>query len=309
MIKQDMVCFIKDNRAVFNNEIKQKGYKIYSPYIDKTIVGRVFRELWFRVLKLPESIWYNKDVLNSKCDYFFVSETLITKRYLEWLRDSLPTAKIIFQYGNLVGRARHILPRDIPNDIYAYTYDKDDSKKYQLCLYEKGFYPYGSSLKKNKKIYDVIFVGRDKGRAKNILNLQRKMENMGLNIKFLIMPNGRFYIPNKYYTKPISYESITSLLLQARAVLNISMPGQKGATIRDYESIFNGIKLITDNANIKKYDFFMPENVFILGERNLSDLPEFLNSPYIPVSEEILEQYTLENMIENVINDINIEGK
>ena len=305
MRRQDIVCFINDRRNFFNKEIRRQGYKIYSPYIDKTIIGRVLRELWFRVLKLPESVWYNKDVLDSGCEYFFVAETLITKKYLQWLHDSFPKAKIIFQYANLVGRARHILPKDIPDGIYADTYDEGDSKTYGLHLRKKGSYVYGSSIKQKDTKYDVIFVGRDKGRAEYLLKLKSDINNMGLETKFLIMPNGRFYIPKKYYSKPIQYEGIANLLSQTKAVLNICLPGQKGATVRDYESIFNRIKLITNNENIKTYDFYISDNVFILGERELSDLPEFLKSPFVSVPDEILKQYTLDNMVASTISSLN----
>lgn len=304
MRKQDVVCFINDRRFFMNNEIKSQGYKSYTPYIDKTIIGRVFREFWFRVLRLPETVWYNKEVLNSGCEYFIVFDVLITRKYLEWLRRSFPTAKIIYQYHNLVGTARHILPKDIPEGIHADTYDVDDSKEYGLSLRQKGTYIYGTGIKKKDTKYDVIFVGRDKGRAEYLLKLQDEMNNMGLVTKFLIMPNGRFYIPKKYYSKPIPYKEIANLLSQTKAVLNIGLPGQMGATIRDYESIFHSVKLITNNSNIKSYEFYKPDNVFIIGKRELSDLPEFIESPFDTISEELLEQYTLDYMIESTISNM-----
>lgn len=304
MINKDDVCFIIDRRYFLLNEIRSQGYKTCSPYIDKTIIGRIFREIWFRVLKFPETVWYNKEVLNRGCKYFFVYDTLITRKYLEWLRKSFPEAMIIFQYNNLVGTARHILPNDIPEGIYPITYDEDDSKKYGIRLNKNGAYIYSAKNVKKDIKYDVIFVGRDKGRAEYLLHLQSEMNRMGLVTKFLIMPNGRFYIPKKYYSKPIPYKEIAKLLSQSKAVLNIGLPGLKGATVRDYESIFYQVKLITNNSNIKTYDFYKPENVFILGERNLSELSDFLRTPYIPVSQDILRRYTLDFMIENVISSL-----
>ncbi len=46
--------------------------------------------------------------------------------------------------------------------------------------------------------------------------------------------------------------------------------------------------LVTDNQAIAHYHFYRPENIFLLRERDLDELPEFLHTPFkpIPRSEE-----------------------
>ncbi|EGP5446473.1 lipopolysaccharide biosynthesis protein, partial [Enterococcus faecium] len=48
-------------------------------------------------------------------------------------------------------------------------------------------------------------------------------------------------------------------------------------------------------------DFYNEQNCFLLTERPLSELKQFLNTPYIPVPDKILEKYTLKNWINNFI--------
>ncbi len=52
---------------------------------------------------------------------------------------------------------------------------------------------------------------------------------------------------------------------------------------------------------VKYQDFYNEQNCFLLTERPLSELKQFLNTPYIPVPDKILEKYTLKNWINNFI--------
>lgn len=107
-----------------------------------------------------------------------------------------------------------------------------------------------------------MYAGKDKGRSEEILSLQNEFEKLGLKTKFLIMPTTRVSKKKAFYSKPIPYEDVIKLVMESRAILNITLPDQQGATLRDYESIFNEVKLITTNKNIKFFDFYDSNNVF-----------------------------------------------
>lgn len=297
---QDVVCFVKDRRGIFNKELIKQGYSVVAPYTDKTLIGRMIREIWYKI-KLPQKIWYNKELLKCKAKYLFIEDPLITREYLNWLVSSLPGIVPVFMYENLVGKARHIMPDRIPEGIFVTTFDEGDSKKYHLHLGQPGSYIFPKEPEKKENKYDVIYVGKDKGRASYLLRLQNEMQLYGLKTQFMIMPNGRFHFPNKIYSRPISYNVVQEMLTCTKAVLNVVLPGQIGATIRDFESIFYNVKLITNNKCIKKFDFYCPENVFLLGERNISELPKFLESKYVRIPGNIIENYLLEKRIERFI--------
>ena len=38
--------------------------------------------------------------------------------------------------------------------------------------------------------------------------------------------------------------------------------------------------------------------MFILGERNVEELPEFLNAPFKEIDKEIIDEYTLKSWVE-----------
>ena len=157
-----------------------------------------------------------------------------------------------------------------------------------------------SYLAASEKKYDVIFVGADKGRGESLLKLQKRMEQMGLKTKFIITADGRFSRHKWYYSKGIEYSQIISLDNQSKALLNITMPHQKGITMRDFESVFNKVKLITNNTHIINFDFYRKENVFILGKDDWKDLPFFLNTPFHEIDNNILEKYLFEKVVDEM---------
>lgn len=297
---KDGVIFITARKSYVVDGLKNDGYTVMRPYKDKSIIGRVLRELWFR-FHLPEQVWYikvHKEIYN-----IIVQDPLITKEYLKWLKKIKPKAKIYFMYGNMVGNAKHILPNEIPDGISVWTYDSYDAKKYGLNLYEGG---YSRSFIGNKKEtkYDVFYVGADKGRGEFLMELQRQMEVLGVKTKFIITAGSILSKKKKYYSKPISYSKVIEYVNKSKAVLNIAMPNQTGVTMRDYESIFNEVKLITNNQSIKHFTFYKEENVFILGERSLAELPVFLSTPFVPIDDKVKDGLTMDKVVEMITNNI-----
>ena len=57
------------------------------------------------------------------------------------------------------------------------------------------------------------------------------------------------------------------------------------------EALFYHKKLITNCKSIVNYEFYRKGNVFILGEDSMDELFNFINTPYIDVDDEIIEQY------------------
>ena len=82
---------------------------------------------------------------------------------------------------------------------------------------------------------------------------------------------------------------------------------QAGLTLRALEALFYEKKLITDNENIKEYDFYNSNNIFILKQdeelnaKKKKELEDFLRKDFKIVSKEVKKQYTIENWLEKLI--------
>lgn len=260
------------------------------PYMDKTIIGRVFREVWFR-LGLPERAWYNKEILNYSPKRIIVKDSLITTGFLTWLKRNFPDIKISYSYDNLIAKAKNLTPDRVPEGISMSTYDPGDSRKYGIELTYGQEFPRSYILAKLPIEYDVFYVGADKGRGDYLVELRNKMEAMGLKTKFIITKDGRLSRNKEYYSRRISYSETLEYDRKSRAIINIIMPGQEGPTRRDFEAIFLKCKLITNNRNIKDFDFYEKENVFIIGEDDFFRLPAFVRSAYKEIDDSILASH------------------
>ena len=128
--KSDILFITADNNYV-NRGLIASGYQVELPYRYKTIFGRIMLEIAVK-LRLPHKILFNRNILQFEGKYIIVFDGIITKQFLLWLKKIHPDKKIIFEYTNLVGKARHLLPNNIPSGIKICTYDANDSKKYNL---------------------------------------------------------------------------------------------------------------------------------------------------------------------------------
>ncbi len=256
------------------------------PYKDKNLVERVLREIWFR-LKLPNEFWYNKSILKYSPHEIVVYDPLITVSFLKWLSENKPNSIISYCYNNLVGKAKNLHPNQVPKNVLLVTYDSGDSEKYGMTLKTGHEFPKSFIKEKLPIEYDVIYVGADKGRGDYICDLEVKMKEMGLRTKFIITKDGRLSKKKKYYSKTIPYTEVIDMDRRTKAILNIALPGQVGLTKRDFESVYLKCKLITNNKKIKESDIYNPNNVFVLGEDDLSTLKSFIGLEYIEPDEHV----------------------
>ena len=267
--------------------------------------SRIFRRIWFAARIPFESIWFNPNLKSISAKSIIVYDTQITVPFLCWLRENNPGSKIVFLYNNII-RTTLIAPDAIPTYVCdkVVTFDSGDAEKYNID-YEVGGYmaePYNNG--KNSRIdFDILFVGRDKGRLTALLELQKRFNDMGVTTYFHIVGDRSYFNKKGYpYRKLISHKEVLYLLSRAKVMLVLLQEGQTGIDIRVYDALFNKKKIITNNTSIKNFDFYRKENIFILGENVWDEMPAFLRSPYFNIEESILERYAMENYLARILS-------
>lgn len=118
----------------------------------------------------------------------------------------------------------------------------------------------------------------------------------------------------KSKSKPINVEGVTitenstpfSQIYQyadnTKVVIDISHPNQKGLSMRPYECIGLERKLITNNAEIKNYDFYNPNNIFVIENFDNLEIPDsFLNTSYEKLPTNIYEKYHISNWLNFIL--------
>lgn len=301
MNKED-ICFVaaRLNKKDYTfNAIEKCGFKIVTPYKDYNLLFRLVREVWFR-LKLPlRKIFYNKKAIDSSKKKFIVFDPLITPTYLVWLKDKNPNAKILIDYVNRADTT--INPNDLPDFVERWSYDRLDCEKYHMSFIPPSYFgTYVFDFRDYAKKYDVLFVGRDKGRLQYILGIEESLRKQGVSTYFHICANRRFMrFNNPHYKKVLDYDEYLELLKISKASLNVSRKDQDAITLRELECIFDGVKCITTNKNITKFGLYDKTRFFVL-DNNYEEINAFLKTPFKPISPEELSVYDFENVVNRI---------
>jgi hypothetical protein len=171
-----------------------------------------------------------------------------------------------------------------------FTFDYNDADKYNLPALEL-FTSTTTPVAQEKEIkYDLSYVVRNHSeRLKyidEVLNIL-KPENVFIYIYEMNMftfaanfaKNPRLYMKlQKYiFKKPLSYKDYTDAIKYSRFTIDYAHSDQTGITMRCFESIKVGTRLITNNKYMQRSDCFNDLNTIIF---NLGDDPAALLNSY-----------------------------
>lgn len=97
--------------------------------------------------------------------------------------------------------------------------------------------------------------------------------------------------------EPVPRDQYSAIQDEAEILIDICHPRQSGLTMRTIEALGSGKKLITNNQNIRRYDFFYPENVYVVDGALGEDFSDFLRVPYRPPSAEMVARYHIDSWL------------
>lgn len=205
----------------------------------------------------------------------------------------------IFYYWNPVEKCK-IKPDSIKQMGYeVWSFDYKDCQKYGL-KYNPTFYFeswYNQERFKEPPIYDAFYIGRDKGkRADKVEDIQLHLKSLGIDVvSYHTAPKWYKRFSDHRYQKYVDFQEMIALELKGKAVLDVVMDQQSGPTLRVFDALCNGRKLITNNPSVKDMRLYNPNNVFVLGTDNEEELVQFINSDYD--SESDVSYYRFENWL------------
>lgn len=270
----------------FNNENVIGSYVLR----DISFLLKVIRKIT-RWLNLSQVFWFDewKRKLHL-IDTVIIFAPLHEVEVLDLIRKFNPSIRIIYWYWNPVFRMKEVGEKSL-SGVELWSFDPEDCKIYDM-KFNTTFYFKDILLPKNNIVYDIVFVGMNKGRRDLLHDLQEKFTELGLCTHFHIIPDKGEENKNKLMKIP--YKDYLELVSKSKVILDIIPEGQSGLTLRPLESIFLRKKLITSDLSILNYDFYHKQNIFILGKDNILDLKDFANTPYHHIDQSIIEKYDVQ---------------
>lgn len=186
------------------------------------------------------------------------------------------------------------------------TYSLNDANEHSL-IYRPWFYSEGIP---NEKIYDIAFIGSIHASRFNILNSIKS--NKEISTFYYIYTDFLSYLKTVWrwwkfgkgiQFKGLPYINYIQVLSQSKAILDIPTEGQTNITTRPIESLATRTKVITTNKHISNYDFYNEDNIYIVNEIiDFTALKEWLAKPYRTIEGDIIDNYSLKNWVNEVLN-------
>ena len=264
-------------------------YYNYFKYSNKNIVQKIIKKLELNISSIFFNEWKNKI---EEYDTVIMFDRVFNKVVTRYIKHKNPYAKIILWLWNPVSdRQKYFMTDNNVDEIW--TYDKNDAQKYNI-KYNTQFYNKMFLLNRNttQVSNDIMFIGANKGRKETIekWNNEFKKHNLVTDIKIV-----------EKNEQGISYQEYLKRLEKTKCIFEIVNDGVEGLTLRALESIFFEKKIITNNKEIIKYNFYNPNNIFILEYDDIDKIEKFINSNYVKIEKETVEFYEYEKWVSRFI--------
>lgn len=308
--------------SLIKNELENMGSTV--DLFDERPSNSFFSKAIIRVKKEMYSVkikqYFNEiieKIKNKKYHYFLLIKGEATpKFFLDFLKKNNPGIKFIFYtYDSFKNNSNGL-------DILSYfdakfTFDSQDALQYQMSFRPLFFaQDYGNLNGKNKEFQnDMAFIGTAHSDRYSISEKAKAWCNAH-HLKmftFYFSPSKLFFKYKKATDKnfknfdyrnisfnSLSHSEIVDVYKNTKVILDINHPGQDGLTMRTFETLGAGRKLITTNPKIKKYPFYDPQNIYIIGREGIEFDEDFFRSDFKEMNSEIRESMSLKGWVNEV---------
>lgn len=280
--------------------------------LNKNVIASSINTYYRRIIDKIKNTQYD-------CFLLFKGEA-VPKFFLEFLRNNNPNIKLIFYTWDSFDNNGNGL-KIIDSFDFKYTFDAEDARRLNI-----GFRPlffaedYGRLYADRKEFEnDIAFIGTAHSDRYIITEKIRNWcDRNGVKLfAFYFSPSKILFRYNKLVNKnfklfdykkisfnSLSHNDIIKIYKNSKIILDINHPKQKGLTMRTFESLGAGRKLITTNSEISKYPFYNKQNILIIDRNNIQLNKDFFEAEFREIEESLLECMSLRGFVEDIINGI-----
>ena len=299
-----------DLEILFKEQFKQFRLTFLQKIIN--IICRVFFKVNNYPIKADEENFKNfckkslKNLPQKKFDYCLVIRgdlipefvinhaRSISKKMVDYQLDGLSVSSKILDYQKYFDR--------------IFVFDPEDVKRHPS--YNLVFLPncyFGEPDFSIPSEIDLLYIGQylDE-RNVQLKNLHQYLEEHQLSYtSHTSLYRGRDFIPlhHKILHHKISttYQENIDFVKKSKTLIDFKRDEHDGLSLRFFEAMQYGKKIITDNVSVKNYEFYHPNNIFVTDFVHLDGILEFIQKPYHPLPETLIEQYGFKNWIKVIL--------
>ncbi|PVY67856.1 hypothetical protein C7440_0239 [Pusillimonas noertemannii] len=271
---------------------------------DSTIV---FADFYYRK-KLKE---FNRETY----DLIFVinGQTLSESTLKHWKRAFPNATFVLYAWDSFRNRKKIIGNLEFFDSCF--TFDPEDAHKYSINFRPLFFSTAFSRQDDYAPDYDISFVGTAHTDRYKVIStvLKRTRGKVSFYAYLFLQAKWVFYLYkifkpefrraaiNEFHFQPLSKEAVKNVFERSKIILDVEHYAQTGLTIRTFEALGAGKKLITTNSQISNYEFFSENNICIIDRNNPVIPDSFLRTHYNDLPAEIYGKYSIAGWLDQIL--------
>lgn len=313
-------AFINEYALSIKKSIEMQGGEVdFFPFENLSLLAKLNRKISIRNSdSLKERYLFEilNSIKNKTYDYIFIKAPFFAPHiFFERLKTMFPNTKFInynwssiqmYDYRDYMKYFNRVISFDMKDagrysEIeYIPLFYTDEFDELRHIDAEDGFY----------KDIDIMFIGRAQsiGRQNFVKNVEDFCGSNSLKCFFyLYYPFRQFikdFVNGKRWTnvrfKFLSLKEISVFFARSKVIIDSPMTIQEGLTMRTFETLGSGKKIITTNKNILTEPFFRNDYISIIDEDNIQIDLDFIRNPSFDWNPEI-ENYSIHNWVKRVI--------
>jgi len=314
MVNKPKLLFFAPNhfgidKIIYQNLFSLNAYDITvlddKQYRYKNIFERIYNLFYkfFFKKNLKKIYKAKRDINILKYKTFDISivirPDLMSNIFLDYLNQI--SKKNIVIYWDSMGKIPDQL-RTIEYFNYHYSFDSEDCDKYGFRL-NSNFY-INNKINPNSE-YDVFYFGSLDNRISDLQKIIEKLEPYNLKIKSIIYSKKKqtkIHNHIEFIYNEVNFKDCYKFSENTKVVIDLVHGNQIGLSMRPFEALGLKRKLITTNTSIKNYDFYNPNNIFVIEDINDFDIPiSFFESEYEDIEENISSKYHIKSWLKNIL--------
>ena len=289
--------FDSDMTMFYSNQYNIKNDVMFST---NTIINKVLRNAGFCFVRFAINHTLIEDL--EKYDTLIIFESVVKISAIRYIRTKNPNIRIIIYFRNqfTFSKKRNVSLTYLKKyNCEFWSYHLGDCEKHHFQYNSQFWNPeYLKKIKPQKEnTYDCLFLGRTKNRINDVVQIHEKLKHFQLKDYIYLVPKTNYDFDRNLSNQYMNYEHYLEKLSVSNAVLDLVNTENYGLTLRPLEALFYNKKVITNYREIKLYDFYNKNNIFVIGEDSVDNLNDFLKKPYIELPNNIVESYTFDKWI------------
>ena len=289
----------------------------FLPIMNKNIWYLIFRQLNFKWFSAYNE-WYAARILKSisgkEYDYVLVTAGYQLPAWFYYeLKKKNKNALFINYSWDSVRQTEH---KNTIIDILqyfdmCYSFDRKDCEIYGIQRYLPLFYidDYSNLINEQKDpSIDILFIGSlcTEVRYNAVKQIEKICTLKSLVFYYYMLVSYRFYfkrilngkMTRNIHFKSIKHSEIIKYYSASKAVIDLAGHEQSGLTMRTFEILGAGKKLITTNENIKLEEFYDSEYINVIVLENPEIDVDFVNKDIINVID--MSKYNIHSWLKNL---------